>query len=97
MQRTKFGFSHDGSFEGLGLLVDLPSKAAGNTSVFDTAEGSTAWWGAFDIRYPATAGFPMRMSNPKLHQESMFASGPLNLTFAKVPASPGRQMLELHH
>jgi hypothetical protein len=31
----------------------------------------------------------MRMSNPKLHQKPVFASGPLILTFAKVPPTPG--------
>jgi hypothetical protein len=29
------------------------------------------------------------MSNPKLHQELIFARGPLILTFAKVPAEQG--------
>jgi hypothetical protein len=34
-------------------------------------------------------GFVKRMSNPKLHQQPRFASGPLILTFAKVPAEVG--------
>src|SRR5579863_3162956 len=42
MQRTKFGFSHDGSSGGLVCWSDLPSKVAGNTGVFDTAEGRIA-------------------------------------------------------
>src|ERR1700704_2925563 len=37
MQRTKFGFSHDGSFEGLGCWSVCHRNR--NTGVFDTAEG----------------------------------------------------------
>src|SRR5690242_9196806 len=46
-------------------------------------------WSGFDIRYSPGREFAKRMSNPKLHQNLIFASGPLILTFAKVPAATG--------
>src|SRR5712664_2512095 len=39
MQRTKFGFSHEGSFWRLGFQVGFATKVDRNTGVFDTAKG----------------------------------------------------------
>jgi len=51
-------------------------------------------WSGFDIRYPPGREFVKRMSNPKLHQELEFASGPLILNIRK--GAPLR-MLESDH
>jgi hypothetical protein len=45
-----------------------------------------AWWSGIDIRYLPNLGLAMRMSNPKLHQKFIFASGHSILTFAGEPA-----------
>ena len=47
------------------------------------------WWSGFDIRYSPSRALAKRMSNPKLHQHPMFASGPMILTFANVAAEKG--------
>jgi hypothetical protein len=46
-------------------------------------------WSGFDIRDPPSRKLATRMSNPKLHWNPIFASGPLILTFARVPAAMG--------
>ena len=68
-----------------GDLVAKPVPAA----VFNVNEKDRAWWSGFDIRYPLRRESAKRMSNPKLHQNLIFASGPLILTFAKVAAEKG--------
>src|SRR5882762_4912606 len=54
-----------------------------------TAPGRRLQWSGFDIRYPASRGRAKRMSNPKLHWNVSFASGPLIPTFAREAAEPG--------
>jgi hypothetical protein len=49
------------------------------------------WWSGFDIRYPPSRKRAKRMSNPKLHQKPIFASGPSILTFATVSAAMGSE------
>jgi hypothetical protein len=56
-----------------------------------------AQWSGFDIRYLPSREFGVRMSNPKLHQHFILASGPLILTFAKHPCRTGMRMLESDH
>ena len=46
-------------------------------------------WSGFDIRDPSGCLPDNRMSNPKLHQYLIIASGPLILTFAKMLAATG--------
>src|SRR5579864_9392847 len=84
--------------EVLGLLLDLPPKVAGNTGVFDAAEGSTGEWSGFDIRCPATED---SRGECQIHSTGplgiYFAGGPLIPKFAKRPASAGCRMLESDH
>jgi hypothetical protein len=46
-------------------------------------------WSGLDIRYTSSRKLTKRMSNPKHHSNLEFASGPMILTFAKVPAEKG--------
>src|SRR6516162_4840623 len=48
-----------------------------------------SYWSGFDVRCHAGREFVKRTSNPKLHWNQYFASGPLILTFANVPAEKG--------
>src|SRR5690348_15082497 len=47
------------------------------------------WRSGFDIRCPPGGKDCERMSNPKLHQNAIFCSGPLIPTFAKECAELG--------
>ena len=48
-------------------------------------------WSGFDVRYLGGRDLAERTSNPKLHWNQYFASGPLIPTFAKVLAATGRE------
>jgi hypothetical protein len=50
-------------------------------------------WSGFDLRHRPGRKLAKRMSNPELHLNLLFASGPSFLTFANVPAA----MLETDH
>jgi len=51
------------------------------------ARGGRDSWSGFDIRHEPRRGIVRRMSNPKLHENALLASGPLILTFAREAAA----------
>jgi hypothetical protein len=62
-----------------------------------TGQKTTNQWSGFDVRYPANRIEAKRTSNPKLHWNQCFASGPLIPTFANVFHREGVRMLESGH
>src|SRR6478609_8064867 len=55
----------------------------------DRSWASTGQRSGFDVRYPGSRILEKRTSNPKLHWNQSFASGPLIPTFANVSATMG--------
>jgi hypothetical protein len=81
----------------MGMLLSVPMIIAGAFIIVAAWRRKAAeptaptLWSGFDIRYPPSRGLTKRMSNPKLHQEFIIASGPFDSTFAKVAAEKERE------
>src|SRR6266568_2404105 len=75
-----------GTQKGAGLAAELPRAFEPRSYEIGRSYG---WWSGFDIRAPPSRGLATRMAKPKLHQNGLFAGGPLIPTFAKEPAERG--------
>ena len=76
------------------LLPDIsfrPAARAGHQQVAYACRLSVVvnQWSGFNVRQPACREIVNRMSNPKLHQNPLFAGDPPILTFARVPPQTG--------